>query len=169
MGKNVKYSQLKTYLRGSDDKESACNAGYLGLISGWRHVHTLKNQVFNDYLGFPSASGVKNSPTNAGDPGSIPGSGRSPREGNDNPLQYPCLGNSMDRGAWQVESMGTQRFAQNLPTRQQKLCVFSDIGRGSQCKCRTETEQNMANEDLSRPHKGTHLYMRAFTSAHRNT
>ena len=68
-----------------------------------------------------------------------------------------------------IESMGTQRFAQNLPTKQQKLCVFSDIGRGSQCKCRTETEQKMANEDLSRPHKGTHLYMRAFTSAHRNT
>ena len=35
-----------------------------------------------------------------GDAGSIPGSGRSPREGNGNPLQYCCLGNSMDRGAW---------------------------------------------------------------------
>ena len=37
---------------------------------------------------------------NAGDPGSIPGSGRSPGEGNDNPLQYPCLENPMDRRAW---------------------------------------------------------------------
>ena len=114
MGKNVKYSQLKTYLGGSDDKESACNAGYLGLISGWRHVHTLKNQVFNDYLGFPSASGVKNSPTNAGDPGSIPGSGRSPREGNDNPLQYPCLGNSMDRGGWQDRVHGDSKIRTRL-------------------------------------------------------
>ena len=43
---------------------------------------------------------VKNSPANAGDAGSIPGSGRSPGEGNGNPLQYACLGNPMDRGAW---------------------------------------------------------------------
>ena len=43
---------------------------------------------------------VKNPPTNAGDAGSIPGSGRHPGEGNGNPLQYSCLGNPMDRGAW---------------------------------------------------------------------
>ena len=43
---------------------------------------------------------VKNPPANAGDAGSIPGLGRSPGEGNDNPLQYPCLGNPMVRGAW---------------------------------------------------------------------
>ena len=44
---------------------------------------------------------VKNLPVNAGDSGLIPGSGRSPGEGNGNPLQYSCLGNPMDRGAWQ--------------------------------------------------------------------
>ena len=43
---------------------------------------------------------VENPPANAGDPGSIPGSGRSPGEGNGNPLRYSCLGNAMDRGAW---------------------------------------------------------------------
>ena len=43
---------------------------------------------------------VKNPPVNARDVGSTPGSGRSPGEGNDNPLQYSCLENSMDRGAW---------------------------------------------------------------------
>ena len=46
---------------------------------------------------------LKNPPANAGaagDMGSIPGSGRSPREGNGNPLQYSCLRNPMDRGAW---------------------------------------------------------------------
>ena len=43
---------------------------------------------------------VKASACNAGDPGSIPGSGRSPGEGNGNPLQYACLENSMDGGAW---------------------------------------------------------------------
>ena len=45
---------------------------------------------------------VKNHPSNAGDAGYIPGSGRSPGEGNGNPLQYSCLGNSMDREAWRA-------------------------------------------------------------------
>ena len=49
----------------------------------------------------PSAgSEVKASANNVGDPGSIPGSGRSPGEGNGNPLQYFCLENPRDRGAW---------------------------------------------------------------------
>ena len=48
----------------------------------------------------PGDLGGKESACNAGDPGSIPGQGKSPREGHDNPLQYPCLGNPMDRGAW---------------------------------------------------------------------
>ena len=43
---------------------------------------------------------VENLPANAGDLSSIPGSGRSPGEGNGNPLQYSCLDNSVDRGAW---------------------------------------------------------------------
>ena len=46
---------------------------------------------------------------NAGDPGSIPGSGRSPREGNGNPLQDSCLENSMDRGAWWATVHGVAR------------------------------------------------------------
>ena len=50
--------------------------------------------------GFPSSSDGKASACKAGDPGLIPGSGRSPGEGNGNPLQYPCLENSMVRGAW---------------------------------------------------------------------
>ena len=45
---------------------------------------------------------VKNLPANAGNMGSIPGSGRSHREGNGNPLQYSSLGNPMDEGAWQA-------------------------------------------------------------------
>ena len=51
---------------------------------------------------------VKNLPANAENPGSIPGFGRSPGEGNGNPLQYSCLENPMDRGAWQ--SMGLQEL-----------------------------------------------------------
>ena len=49
---------------------------------------------------FPSGSDSKASAYNAGDPGSIPGLGRSPGEGNGNPLQYSCLENPMDGGAW---------------------------------------------------------------------
>ena len=50
---------------------------------------------------FPGGSEGKASVYNAGDPGSIPGLGRSTREGNANPLQYYCRENPMDRGAWQ--------------------------------------------------------------------
>ena len=53
-------------------------------------------------VGFPSGSMIKNPPTNAGDMGSIPESGRSPEEGNGNSFQYFCLENPMDRGAWQA-------------------------------------------------------------------
>ena len=51
-------------------------------------------------MGFPGGSEGKASACDAGDPGLIPGSGRSPGEGNGNPLQYSCLENPMDRGAW---------------------------------------------------------------------
>ena len=51
-------------------------------------------------MGFPGGSVVRNLPANAGDVGLIPGLGRSPRDGNGNPLQYSCLGNPVDRGAW---------------------------------------------------------------------
>ena len=51
-------------------------------------------------LGFPGGSEVKASASNAGDLGSIPGSGRCPGEGNGNPLQCSCLENPMDGGAW---------------------------------------------------------------------
>ena len=53
-------------------------------------------------LGFPGSLVVKNLPANAEDEGLIPGSGKSPGEGNGNPLQYSFLGNPMDRGAWRA-------------------------------------------------------------------
>ena len=58
---------------------------------------------------FPGGPEVKASASNAGDPGSIPESGRSPGEGNGNPLQYPCLENLMDRAAWWAAVHGVQR------------------------------------------------------------
>ena len=51
-------------------------------------------------MGFAGGSEVKASARNVGDPGSIPGLGRSPGEGNGNPLQYSCLENLMDGGGW---------------------------------------------------------------------
>ena len=59
-------------------------------------------------MGFLHSSVGKESACSAGDPALIPGSGRSPGEGNGNPLQYSCLENPMDRGAWQ--SMGSQEL-----------------------------------------------------------
>ena len=60
-------------------------------------------------VGFADGSDGKESAYNAGDPGSIPGSGRFPGEGTGYPLQYSCLQSSMDRGAWwAIQSVGLQ-------------------------------------------------------------
>ena len=67
----------------------------------WKEWWAILKYIFMDFKkGFPSSSDGKESACNAGDLGSIPGSGRSPGEVNDNPLQYSCLENSMDRGTW---------------------------------------------------------------------
>ena len=58
---------------------------------------------------FPGGSVVKKPPANAGDTGSIHGLGKSPGEGNGNPLQYFCLGNPMDREAWRATVLGVTR------------------------------------------------------------
>ena len=59
--------------------------------------------------GFPDSLNSKEYACNAGDPGLIPGSGRSPGEGHENPLQYSCLENSMCRGAWQATVHGVTK------------------------------------------------------------
>ena len=60
-------------------------------------------------LGFPGGSVSKESTCNKGDPGSIPGWGRSPGEGNGNPLQYPCLEDPGDRGVWWATVRGVAK------------------------------------------------------------
>ena len=65
-------------------------------------------------LGFPGGSEVKASACNAGDLGSIPGSGRSPGEGNGNPLQYSCLENPMDGEAWWATVHGVTKSRTRL-------------------------------------------------------
>ena len=71
-------------------------------------IRKLLNFVLNAFQvwGFPGGLVVKNPPANAGDLGLIPGLERSPGEGNGNPLQYSCLGNPMDKGAWQATVHG---------------------------------------------------------------
>ena len=64
--------------------------------------------------GFPDGSEVKASACNAGDPGSIPGLGRSPGEGNGNPLQNSCLENPMDGGAWWATVCGVAKSRTRL-------------------------------------------------------
>ena len=59
---------------------------------------------------------VKNVPANAGDAVSIPGLDGSPGEGNGNPLQYSCLGNPMDRGAWWATVLGVTKSQHNQAT-----------------------------------------------------
>ena len=70
-------------------------------------------------MGFPGGSVVKNTPANVGDMGLIPGSGRSPEGGTGNPLQYSCLENAMDRGAWWATVHGVTRVGHDLETKQQ--------------------------------------------------
>ena len=89
------------------DSSTGCVMGVGGegrgledMAGGFRNKRTSCLQ-----LGFPGKMVVKNPPANAedaGDMGSIPGSGRSPGGGNGNPLQYSCLDNPMDRGAWRA-------------------------------------------------------------------
>ena len=67
------------------------------------YLNRSKLSIVYSLRGFPGGSVVKNLPANVGDArdaGSIPGLGRSLREGNNNPLQYSCLENPIDRGAW---------------------------------------------------------------------
>ena len=69
-------------------------------------------------MGFPHSSVGKESACNEGDLGSIPGLGRSPGAGNGNPLQYSCLENSMDRGAWRAILHGLTRVRHDFVTKQ---------------------------------------------------
>ena len=78
-----------------------------GFLCDWLREHTWLYLI--GPKGFPGGSEVKASACNIGDLGSIPGSGRSPGEGNGSPLQYSCLENPMDRGSWQATVHGVAK------------------------------------------------------------
>ena len=71
-------------------------------------LSTVPAEYYSTWV-FPGGASGKEPACSAGDPGSIPGPGRSPGEGNVNPLQYSCLGNPMDRGAWQATLHGASK------------------------------------------------------------
>ena len=73
------------------------------------------------YVGFPGGSEGKESACNYGDLGLIPGLGRFPGEGNGCLLQYSCLGNPMERGAWWATIHGVKRFGHDLATKPPSL------------------------------------------------
>ena len=77
------------------------SSGFLPFLF-WRYLTACLKMHYYSFLGFAGGSGGKESACNAGDPGSILGSGRSPWEGTGNLLQYSCLENAMDRGTWQA-------------------------------------------------------------------
>ena len=78
------------------------------------HVPCSEAKKKKKTLGLPSGSMVNNLPANAGDVGSIPTSWIFPSEGNDNPLQYACLENPMDRGDWQTAVHGVTKSQTRL-------------------------------------------------------
>ena len=86
---------------------------YKGVVLTKKELNLLLSKAYVWVWASQVALAVKNPPANAGDMrdvGSIPGSsGRSPGEGKGYPLQYSCLGNPMDRGAWQPQSTRSQR------------------------------------------------------------
>ena len=84
------------------------------------------NRHFPVTRGFPGGSNSKESACSAGDPGSIPGSGRSPGEENGNPLQYSCLEKPMDRGAWRPTWCHTESDMTNTFTNSRtQWCIYS--------------------------------------------
>ena len=74
--------------------------------------------------GFPGGSDSTASACNAGDLGSLPGSGRSPEEGNGSPLQYSCLENPMDRGAWWATVHGAAKSRTRLSDLSPSLYIY---------------------------------------------
>ena len=78
-------------------------------------------------VGFPHSSVGKESACNAGDLGLIPRLGRAPGEGNGYLLQYSCLENPKDRGAWQATVHGVARVGHDLATKPPPRCLYSDF------------------------------------------
>ena len=108
---------------------------------------------------FPGGLVIKNPPANSGDLGLIPGWGRSPGEGNGDPLQYSCPENPKDRGAWRLQPMGSKRVGHNLATKQQqRVYDFSSVAQSCPALCDPT--------DCSTPGFPVHHQIPEFTQTH---
>ena len=123
------YSQKIEKQPGRWEKLFANHISNKGLIS----------KIFKEFLefpcSFPGSSVGKESACNAGDQGLIPGSGRSPREGNGNPLQYSCLENPVDRGAWSATVHGVTQSWTQLKPLSMRVCIGEGNGNPLQYSC----------------------------------
>ena len=106
------------------------------------------DQNLPNMIKLPGGSVVKNLPTNPGEIGLIPGSGRSRGEGNGIPLWYSCLRNPMDGGAWWVVVHGVTRVSHDLATKQWQHFIL----------------QNFFYLDELYPHSSVNLFLDAFGS-----
>ena len=127
----------------------------VGQWGRWKIEEKKKNQelcfTYHSVI-FPDGSDCKESACNVGDLGLIPGSGRSPAEGNGNPFQYSCLENPMVRGAWlqadRLQTMGSQRDTTEWLTHSVLLCHKRSILKVNnwQSKPEKESEENFRGQ-----------------------
>ena len=101
----------------------------MNLLFNWKFYSIFVEiiHIHKNHPGFPGGSEVKASAYNAGDLGSIPGSGRSPGEGHGNPLQYSCLENPMDSGAWWATVHRVTKSWTQLSARAKLLQIIGSI------------------------------------------
>ena len=115
---NVQFNLLQLKMLKNMDKEMATHSNFLAWKIPWTEepggLQSMGLQRVRQQLQFPGGSDGKVSACNAGDPDSIPGSGRSPGEGNGTPLQYSCLENPMDREAWWATVHGVAKSRTRL-------------------------------------------------------
>ena len=108
---------VATYKGEKSEKESSC-------VYGWVCMCVCAYVSVYLFMGFFSDSDSKESACNVKGLGSIPGLGRSPGEGNENPLQYSCLENPMDQGAWWVTAHGVAKIDTTNWATEKQQCLF---------------------------------------------
>ena len=109
-------------LEWNTEKETRTHCIMSCYLSKWAAIGVFTENLFLSWRwGFPGGSDGKEASCNAGDLGSIPGLGRSPGEGKGNPLQYSCLENPIDRGAWRATVHGAAESRTRLSDSAHKL------------------------------------------------
>ena len=96
-------------------------------LDKWPNRLYFLSSLYINTVGFPGVSVIKNLPSTAEDLASMPESGRSPRQGNGHPLQYSCLGNPMDKGAWYATILGVTKESDITATKQQQQILIREL------------------------------------------